>query len=126
MENLTSQYGLRIINQPTHILNNSSCCIDLLLTSQRYLVMESGVHSSLHWNFHHQMICARFNLKMYYPHPYERKIWLYKKAKIDLIQQVIREFNWERAFHRKGIMGEFPFSIIPLAMYFRILFPTKL
>ena len=48
MENLTSQYGLRIINQPTHILNNSSCCIDLLLTSQRYLVMESGVHSSLH------------------------------------------------------------------------------
>ena len=45
--NLTSQYGLKqITNQPTHILNNLSSCIDLLFTSQANLVMESGVHSS--------------------------------------------------------------------------------
>ena len=38
--NLTSQYGLKqIINQPTHILNNSSSCINLLFTSQPNLVM---------------------------------------------------------------------------------------
>ena len=61
--NLTSQYGLKqIMNQPTHILNNSSSCIDLLLTSQPNLVMESGVHSSLHSNCHHQIMYARFNL----------------------------------------------------------------
>ena len=102
--NLTSQYGLKqIINQPTHILNNSSSCIDLLFTSQANLVMESGVHSSLHSNCYHQIIYARFNLKIYYPPPYEREIWHYKKANSDLIQQVIGEFNWERAFHRKNI-----------------------
>lgn len=46
---------------------------------------------------------------MYYPLPYERKIYHYKKTNIDLIQliqliqQAICEFNWKRAFHRKYI-----------------------
>ena len=105
--NLTSQYGLKqIINQPTHILNNSSSCIDLLFTSQPNLVMESGVHSSLHSNCHNRIIHARSNLKIYYPPPYEREIWHYRKANIDLIQQGVRDFNWERAFHRKNINEE--------------------
>ena len=65
--------------------------------------MESGVHSSLHSNWYHQIIYARFNLKIYYPHPYEREIWHYKKANIDLIQQVTHEFNRERDFYGKNI-----------------------
>ena len=65
--------------------------------------MESDVHSSLHSNCQLQIIYARFNLKIYYPPPYEREIWYYKKADIELIQQAIREFNWERAIHRKKI-----------------------
>ena len=109
--NLTSRYGLkRTINQPTHILNNLSSCINLLLTSQPNLLMESGVHSSLHSNCHHQIIYARFNLKIYYPPRYEREIWHYKKTNIDLIQQAIREFNWERAFHRKNINAKVSIS----------------
>ena len=82
--NLSSQYGLKqIINQPIHILNNSSSCIDLLFASQPNIVMESVVYSSLHSNCHHQVIYARFNLNIYYspphPPPYEREIWHYKK-----------------------------------------------
>ena len=51
---LTSTFGFhQIINEATHILNNSSSCIDLIFTSQRYLVTESGVHSSFHANCHH-------------------------------------------------------------------------
>ena len=101
--NLTSQYGLKqIINQSKYILNNSSSCIDLLFTSQRNLVMESGVHSSLHLNCDHRIIYARFNLKIYYPPSYEREIW-HKKANVDLIQRAIREFNWERAIYRNTI-----------------------
>ena len=65
--------------------------------------MESGIHSSLHSNCHHQIIYARFNLKIYYPPPYERKIWHYKITDIDLTQQAICEYNWGRAFHRKNI-----------------------
>ena len=54
---LTSQFGLsQIIKEPTHILENSSSCIDLIFTTQPNMVLESGVHHSLHQNCHHQII----------------------------------------------------------------------
>ena len=49
---------------------------------------------------------SRFNVKISYPFLYEREIWHCKKANIDLIQQAVHEFNWERAFHRKNINEE--------------------
>ena len=52
IEHITSQFGLRqIINEPTHILDSSSSCIDLICTSQPNLVIGSGVHPSLHQNW---------------------------------------------------------------------------
>ena len=41
---VTNNYGLhQLIHKPTHILNLSSSCIDLIFNSQPHLVMESGV-----------------------------------------------------------------------------------
>ena len=52
---ITSQFGLeQLINEPTHLLEDSFSCTDLILTSQPNLVMESVVHSSLHPHCHHQ------------------------------------------------------------------------
>ena len=86
IENISSQCGLyQVINEPTHILENSSSCIDLIFTSQLNLITESGVHPSLHPNCHHQVIYTKFNLKVYYPPPYEREVWHYKEADTDLI-----------------------------------------
>ena len=43
---ITSSYGLnQLIQEPTHILNLSSSCTELIFTSQPSLVMESGIHS---------------------------------------------------------------------------------
>ena len=68
IDTLTSQFGLQqIIKEPTHILAESSTCIDLIFTSLQNLVMKSGVHSSLHPNCHHQITYATFNLKIHYP-----------------------------------------------------------
>ena len=44
--------------------------------------MESGVHSSLHQNCHHQIIYAETTSKVFYPPPYEREIWHYQHAKM--------------------------------------------
>ena len=75
IEAITSQFGLKqLFQEPTHILPNSSSCIDLVFTSQPNLVMESGVHSSLHENCHHQLVYAKFNLKVWYSPPYEHEI----------------------------------------------------
>ena len=70
IENLTSQFVLyQVIKEPAHILDTSSSCINLIFTSQPNLITESGVHSSLHSNCHHQIIFAKFNFKVVYPSP---------------------------------------------------------
>ena len=82
---VTSQNGLhQEINEPSHILNNSSSCIDLIFNSQPNLLIESGVHPSLH---------PKFNLD----------IWHYQKANIDLIKRPINSFDWEKAFSNTDI-----------------------
>ena len=87
IESTTSQSGLhQLINEPTHLLQNSSSCIDLIFTSQPNFVVESGVYPSLHPNCHHQIIFAKFNLKICYPSPYLREVWHYKEANADLIK----------------------------------------
>ena len=107
IEFLTSQFGLsQIIKEPTHILENSSSCIDLIFTTQPNMVLESGVHHSLHQNCHHQIIFAKFNLKVYYPPPYERTIFHYSQANVDHIQQAINLFDWENVFLNTDVNAE--------------------
>ena len=92
-----------MINEPTHLLQNSSLCIGLIFTSQPNIVVKSGVHPSLHPNCHHQFVFAKFNLKIYYPPPYLREVWHYKEANADLIKRAISNFNWEKTFSNTNI-----------------------
>ena len=104
IESITSQFRLyQLINEPTHLLENSSSCIDLILTSQPNLVVESGVHPSLHPNCRHQIVFAKFNLMISYPPPYSREVWHYREANTDLIRRAISNFNWEKAFHNTNV-----------------------
>ena len=97
---LTSQFGLsQIIKEPTNILDNSKSCIDLIFTSQPNVVIDSGVHASLHANYHHQIIYAKFDLKMIYPPSYERTVWHFKHANSDHIKRAIDIFDWESALN---------------------------
>ena len=99
IENVTGQFGLQqIIKDPTHISKTSSSCVDIIFTSQLSLITNSGVHSSLHPNCHHQIAFAKLNLHIIYPPPYIREIWHYREANTGLIRRAIKEFNWERAF----------------------------
>ena len=60
--------------------------------------MESGVHSSLHANCHHQLPYVKFNLNVFYPPSSERELWHYKLASFDCIQRATKNFGWEKAF----------------------------
>ena len=104
---LTSSNGFsQLINEPTHIQANSSSCIDLILTDQPNLSMNSGVHSSLHPNCHHHIVHSRFNLNIYYPPPYQRLIWDYKKADSTKIRKALDTVNWERLFDKKDLNAQ--------------------
>ena len=59
-------------------------------------MFNSGVHSSLHSNCHHQTIFSKFNLKIHYPPPYDRVVWEYDKANKDLKTKVIDTFDWDK------------------------------
>ena len=65
--------------------------------------MESGVHPSLHPSCRHQIVSAKFNLDIVYPSPYERQIWHYRIANIDLIKGAINAFDWEKAFSNTDV-----------------------
>ena len=104
IDGITATFRLQqIINGPTHIIGDCSSCIALTFTSQPNLVMEPGMHSSLHPNCHQQITYAKFNLKNYYPSPYEREIWHYEKANVDHIRRSIDEFSWERCFANTSV-----------------------
>ena len=57
----------------------SSSCTDLIFTDQPNLIIDSGVHPSLHSNCDHQITYYKLNLNIKYPPPYEHLVWDYNK-----------------------------------------------
>ena len=79
IDSLTTTYGFhQLISDPTHLLPNSSSCIDLIY-DQPNLAVDSGVHPTFHGNCLYQIIFNKFNLMIKYTPPYERLVWDYKK-----------------------------------------------
>ena len=49
LDYLTSLYGMKqVITEPTHTLENSSSCIDIIFSNQANRIIDSGVHPILH------------------------------------------------------------------------------
>ena len=96
----------QLINEGTHIQANSSSSIDLILIDQTNLSMNSGVNSSLHPDCHHHIFYSRFNLNIYYPPPYQRFIWDYKKTDSTKITKALDTVNWERLFDKKDLNAQ--------------------
>ena len=97
---------------------SSSLCIDLIFTSLPNLVIDSGVHSSLYLNRHHQLVYAKFNLKATYRHPYLQDVWHYKDANIELIRRAIDKFNWTRAFSNASVSEKVNSTILNIPRNF--------
>ena len=104
IDSLATTYGLQqLISDPTHILPNSSTCIDLIFTDQPNLVVDSGVHPSLHTNCHHQITFCKFNLITEYPPPYQHLVWDYKRANVNSIKQALYQVNWSTILSNKDV-----------------------
>ena len=70
LQNVTSFYEMKqFISSPTHVLQHSSSCIDLIFVNQPNLIIDSGIHLSHHLKYHHQVIFCKLNLKAEYPPP---------------------------------------------------------
>ena len=96
---LTTSYGFQqLISEPTHILKNSSSCIDLIFTDQPNLITDSGTHPSLPPNCHHNITFCKINLKITYPPLYRRLVWNFKRATISSVRKAIKMVDWQFMF----------------------------
>ena len=69
IDSLTNTYRFhQLISDPTHLLPNSSSCIDLIFTGQPNLAIDSGVYPTLHSNCHHQIIFIKFRIRIIASH----------------------------------------------------------
>ena len=87
-----------MINEPTNIRRESTSYIDLIITDQPNLFVESGINPSLDMNCQHQLVYGKLNLSMLAPPPYTRTIWDYTKADIQSIHNAISEIDWKSQF----------------------------
>ena len=53
------------------------------------MIMDSRVHSLLHSNCHHQIIYTKFDLKDFYPAPYERTVSHFSRTISDDIKKTL-------------------------------------
>ena len=67
------------------------------------LFFDGLVSPSLHANCNHQIIHGKFNLKVFYPPLYERHVWYYDHANVEMILKTIEGFDWMKALSEKNV-----------------------
>ena len=97
-ELFSSLYLSQVISEPTNFTpGKNPSCIDLLVTDQPNILIDSGTRASLDIKCHHQIIHGKVNFKIPPPPPVERKIWHYCRANSSAIQRSMESFPW--AYH---------------------------
>ena len=97
-EDLISSLGLsQVINEPTNFEpHKNPSCIDLVITDQPNLVLDSGTRPSPDPLCHHQIIYCKSSFSLPPSPPYEREFWYYPRANKDLLQRSMGNFPWEQ------------------------------
>ena len=94
VEHLLTSLGLsQVISEPTNFEpNKNPSCIDLIITDQPNLILDSGTRDSLDPYCHHQIIYGKVNFRIPPPPPYERKIWHFNRANTAAIKRSMTSF----------------------------------
>ena len=97
LDTLFSDLGSsQLISEPTHTRDNCNpTCIDLTLTDQPNLIMETGVRPSLDPSCKYQITFCKLNFKIPPLRPFTRHTWQFDKAERVLIERSMSEFQWE-------------------------------
>ena len=96
IDDLLTSLGLsQVISEPTNFEpNKKPSCIDLIITDQPNIILNSGTRASLDPYCHHQIIYCKVNFRIPPPPPFERKIWHFNKAHSEAIKRSMVSFPW--------------------------------
>ena len=101
LEPLTTDIGLyQMITEPTHFMGSSRSCVDLVLTDQPNIFLETGVHPSLNEQCHHQIIYGKLAINNPSPASHNRRLWFYDGANVSAIRKSIEMYNWHKCLLR--------------------------
>ena len=67
----------------------------MFFTDQPNIVINSGTRPSIDMYCHHQITYCTTNIEIPPPPPFERKIWHYNRADVNLLKKSINNFPWE-------------------------------
>ena len=96
----TSLNLLQVISEPTNFTPGCvPSCIDLIVTDQPNLILDSGTRASLDPKCHHQIIYCKVNFRIPPPPTSERKTWHYNRSNTDAIQRSMKNFPWHQHFN---------------------------
>ena len=98
LDNLFSDLNLtQIISEPTHFMRDTCnpTCIDLIVTDQPNLILNSGVRDSLDVTVKHKIIFCKINFKIPPPPNYSRKFWHFERASENSIKAAVSLYPWE-------------------------------
>ena len=102
-ELIQSKNLTQLINEPTHLINNSRSCIDLNITSQPNLFIDYGIHPSLFERCHHEIIHGKLNLTVLPPPAYKRKVWDYHKVDSEELKNKLSSIGWRELFQDMNV-----------------------
>ena len=95
LDELFSNLNLsQIINEPTHFFRNdcTPSCIDIILTDEPNLVLDSGVRPSLDPTVKHYITFCKLNFKIPPPPSFKRRIYHYGRAQKEALTRAFQEF----------------------------------
>ena len=96
IEAMLTSLGLsQVISEPTNFeLNKKPSCIDLIVTDQPNIILDSGTRASLDPYCHHQIIYCKVNFRIPPLPPLERQIWHFNKENTAAIKRSMNNFPW--------------------------------
>ena len=84
----------QLVNEPTHIINESRSCIDLVISDQPNIINNCSIYPSLSKRCHHQINHVELNIGIPAIPPYTRKLWHFDRANIVSIRKSLNSVRW--------------------------------
>ena len=103
IENITTTADYsQLINKPTHFINGTSSCIDLIFSSNVSFIRNYGIEQSIYEKCHHNITYGTLDFNVPLPPLYYREIWDCKNPDTESIQKAISNFDWPKLFRNKN------------------------
>ena len=120
VDDITTTAGFsQLINKPTHVIDGTFSCIDLIFSSNVSFTRNYRIKPYIYEKYHHNITYGTLESNVTLPPPYYREIWHYKNADTESIQKLFQNLGNKNANESSKLLTD------TLMNVFRIYIPRK-